>query len=157
MPHPVAKRNRRWIISTQYAPDRTQPGGICSVVRFSPAAAGQRGRERRCGGFRRASASLIGRGWYRARDEAERGLPRVNVTGRRNELCLRRLNLRSNAKEYAMKTIMAGIVVAATILLSAAPAFAIDVDVDPDGNRADCRRVIVEMPDGSTVVSYRCE
>ena len=56
-----------------------------------------------------------------------------------------------------MKKVTTGIVAAATILLSAAPAFAIDVDVDPDGNRADCRRVIVEMPDGSTVVQYRCE
>ena len=60
------------------------------------------------------------------RDEADRGLPRVNVTGRRNELRLRRLNLRSNAKEYAMKTLTTGIVAAAT-LLSAAPAFAIDI------------------------------
>ena len=55
-----------------------------------------------------------------------------------------------------MKKVTIGIVAAAT-LLSAAPAFAIDVDVDPDGNRADCRRMIVEMPDGSTVVQYRCE
>lgn len=55
-----------------------------------------------------------------------------------------------------MKKVTTGIVAATTILLNAAPAFAIDVD-DPDGNRADCRRVIVEMPDGSTVVQYRCE
>jgi hypothetical protein len=55
-----------------------------------------------------------------------------------------------------MKKVTIGIVAAAT-LLSAAPGFAIDVDVDPDGNRADCRRMIVEMPDGSTVVLYRCE
>ena len=59
---------------------------------------------------------------------------RVNVTGRRNELRLRRLNLGSNAKEYAMITLTTGIVAAAT-LLSAAPAFAIDIDVGPDGIR----------------------
>ena len=97
---------------------------------------------------------------------------RVNVTGRRNELRLRGLSLDSNAKEHAMKTITAGIVAAAT-LLSAAPAFAIDVDVGPGGirigpryhdhseryyrNRSDCRKVTIERPDGSVVTRYRCD
>ena len=103
---------------------------------------------------------------------------RVNVTGRRNELRLRRLNLGSNAKEYAMITLTTGIVAAAT-LLSAAPAFAIDIDVGPDGirvgpryrehderyfrdrpyyrDRADCRKVTIDRPDGSRVVEYRCD
>ena len=95
---------------------------------------------------------------------------RVNVTGRRNESRLRRLNLGSNAKEHAMKTLTTGIVAAAT-LLSAVPAFAIDGDVGPDGirvgsryrehheryfrdrpnyrNSADCRKVTIDRPDGS--------
>lgn len=59
-------------------------------------------------------------------------------------------------KEYAMKKVTAGIVAAIT-LINAAHAFAIDVDVGADGNKADCRRVIVDMPDGSTVVQYRCD
>ena len=79
-----------------------------------------------------------------------------------------------------MKILTTGIV-AAAILLSAAPAFAIDVDVGPNGirvgpryrdheereryfrerpyhrNRADCRKVTIERPDGSRVVKYRCD
>lgn len=47
-----------------------------------------------------------------------------------------------------------GIVAAA--FLSAAPALASDIDV-PDGNRTECRRVVISMPDGSNVVQYRCD
>jgi hypothetical protein len=110
---------------------------------------------------------------------------RGNVTGRRNESRLRRMNLCSNAKEYAMKMLTTGIIAAAT-LLSAAPAFAIEVDVGPNGirvgprdralgprdrehgeryfrdrpdyrNSADCRKITVDRPDGSRVVKYRCD
>ena len=80
------------------------------------------------------------------------------------------LSLGSNAKEYAMKTLTTGIVTAAT-LLSAAPAFAIDVDIGPGGirvgpryhqeryyrDRSDCRKVTIERPDGSVVTKYRCD
>ena len=77
-----------------------------------------------------------------------------------------------------MKMVITGIVAAAT-LLSAAPAFAIDVGVGPDGirigpryrdheeryfrdrsyyrNSADCRKVTIDRPDGSRVVKYRCD
>ena len=71
-----------------------------------------------------------------------------------------------------MKTISAGIVAAAT-LLSAAPAFAIDIGVGPEGirigpryrdheeryyrDRSDCRKVTIERPDGSVVTKYRCD
>ena len=48
-------------------------------------------------------------------------------------------------------------IVAATAFLSATPALASDVDVGPDGNRTECRRVIISMPDGSNVVQYRCD
>jgi hypothetical protein len=78
-----------------------------------------------------------------------------------------------------MRKVMAGVAAAALGLLSAAPAFAIDVDVGPNGirigprheryheryfherpyyrNRADCRKVTIERPDGSRVVKYRCD
>ena len=77
-----------------------------------------------------------------------------------------------------MKKVITGIVAAAT-LLSTAPAFAIDIGVGPDGirigpryrdheeryfrdrpdyrNRADCRKVTIDRPDGSRVVKYRCD
>ena len=47
-----------------------------------------------------------------------------------------------------------GIIAAA--FLSAAPALASEID-GPDGNRTECRRVIINMPDGSNVVQYRCD
>jgi hypothetical protein len=77
-----------------------------------------------------------------------------------------------------MKKIITGIVAAAT-LLGTVPAFAIDIGVGPDGirigpryrdhheryfrerpyyrNRADCRKVTIDRPDGSRVVKYRCD
>ena len=48
-------------------------------------------------------------------------------------------------------------IVAATAFLSATTALASDVDVGPDGNRTECRSVIISMPDGSNVVQYRCD
>ncbi len=81
-----------------------------------------------------------------------------------------------------MKLVTTGIVAAAA-LLSAAPAVAIDIDVGPNGirvgpryrdheerfeeryfrerpyyrNRADCRKVTIDRPDGSRIVKYRCD
>ena len=84
-----------------------------------------------------------------------------------------------------MKKVITGIVAAVT-LLSAVPAFAIDVDIGPNGirvgpryrehddrysrhderyfregphyrDRADCRKVTIDRPDGSRVVKYRCD
>lgn len=55
-----------------------------------------------------------------------------------------------------MKLVTTGIV-AATVFLSAAPASASDTDLSPDGNRTECRRVVISMPDGSSVVQYRCD
>ena len=103
-------------------------------------------------------------------------LTRVKMTG--NEACV--LPFESVAKEYAMRKVTAGVVAAAVGLASVAPAFAIDVDVGLDGirigprehdryheryfhehpyyrNRADCRKVTIDRPDGSRVVKYRCD
>ena len=77
-----------------------------------------------------------------------------------------------------MKTLAIGLLAVAT-LLTAAPALAIEIGVGPDGirvgpryrdheeryfrdrsyyrNRADCRRVTIERPDGSVVTRYRCD
>lgn len=54
-----------------------------------------------------------------------------------------------------MKLLTIGIVAAAAFL-GAAPALASEID-GPDGNRTECRRVIISMPDGSNVVQYRCD
>ena len=55
-----------------------------------------------------------------------------------------------------MKKVITGIVAAAT-LLSAALAFAIDIGFDPNGDNVDCRKLIIEMPDGSVVTKYDCD
>ena len=77
-----------------------------------------------------------------------------------------------------MKTLAIDLLAAAT-LLTAAPALALEIGVGPDGirvgpryrdheeryfrdrpyyrNSADCRRVTIEMPDGSVVTRYRCD
>jgi hypothetical protein len=93
-----------------------------------------------------------------------------------NEACV--LPFESIAKEHAMRKVTAGAVAAAVGLLSVAPAFAIDVDLGPNGirigpryqeryheryfderpyYRADCRKVTIDRPDGSRVVKYRCD
>lgn len=101
---------------------------------------------------------------------------RVKMTG--NEACV--LPFESVAKEHAMRKVTAGVVAAAVGFLIVAPAFAIEVDVGLNGirigprhhdryyeryfderpyyrNRADCRKVTIDRPNGSRVVEYRCD